>query len=152
MLLWWLLVTSAIISIIRTCARAGNWLVEPMDGSSGVETSFSSSQTPQAVENHKDTFIVVTLAPDRDNTPLLDSDSNDVDTEEKISLNKSKRRRWNWKSLILLVVLWFVVLFIGAAYSMIAPFFPEQVIIRTIEHLSSEHFINIAIMFNKIII
>ena len=76
--------------------------IEPMNDSRSVETYFSSSKTPQAEDK---TFSVVVIAPkdDRQSTPLLDSDSKDVDTEEKISLNKSKRRRWNWRSPILLV-------------------------------------------------
>ena len=54
-------------------------------------------------------------------TPLLRDDP-DV---ERVSTKKG--RRWNWRTLMLMVVLWIACIFISAAYSMIAPFFPHEV-------------------------
>ena len=51
-------------------------------------------------------------------TPLLGGTKGEVGKEGK---------RWSWRSLALVAVLWFAVLFISAAYSMIAPFFPREV-------------------------
>ena len=46
----------------------------------------------------------------------------------RTGLNKHSRGRW--RSLILVAVLWITEFFISAAYSMIGPFFPEEVSIQ----------------------
>ena len=57
-----------------------------------------------------------------------------LDEEEKRPLLGSEQvkvvagwKRLNLRSLTLVTILWITTLFIGAAYSLIAPFFPEEV-------------------------
>ena len=54
-------------------------------------------------------------------TPPLQDDPN----VERVSTKKG--RRWNWRTLMLIGVLWIACIFISASYSMIAPFFPREV-------------------------
>ena len=37
---------------------------------------------------------------------------------------------WNWRNLIVLATLWLAYCFVGAAYSVIGPFFPSEVCLR----------------------
>ena len=61
-------------------------------------------------------------------TPLLES-VKDVEGTGKDSETGPGvlKKKWDFRSLVLLAVLWLVILFIGAAYSLISPFFPEEV-------------------------
>ena len=55
--------------------------------------------------------------------------SGNEDVEDShIKVTKPNNLR-NCRSLVLLAVLWLIMLFISAAYSLIAPFFPNEVII-----------------------
>jgi hypothetical protein len=46
--------------------------------------------------------------------------------KEVVGKDSGKGKRWDLRSLVLMAVLWFATLFISAAYSMIAPFFPRE--------------------------
>ena len=50
------------------------------------------------------------------------------DVETKTSL-KSRVCGWNWKNLLTVVCLWLTYLICSMAYSIIAPFFPDEVYI-----------------------
>ena len=69
------------------------------------------------------TAVVVPSSPG-ENAPLLGSTE---DVEVAAGSSGKKSRWWDLRSLVLVAVLWIIVLFIGAAYSMIAPFFPQEV-------------------------
>ena len=95
------------------------------------ERLLPSSPTLHAVEArtaiNKD-VAPASLAAD-EYTPLLSETTKSVEVVEKNYRPKNKRI-WSWRTLALVTVLWFTVLFVGAAYSMIAPFFPQQVAIK----------------------
>ena len=98
------------------------------------ERPLPSSPTLHAVEEHRytpDSDVISSKLPleeSGEKVPLLGSRYVEVVGKDSGRLlNKAKRQRLDWKSLTLVTVLWFGTLFISAAYSMIAPFFPQEV-------------------------
>ena len=81
----------------------------------------SPAQSVQAVDASTDTVAVAPIEDEK--TPLLGGGNRDV---EVVGKEQTSKRRLNWKSLTLVGILWFAILSIGAAYSMIAPFFPKE--------------------------
>ena len=86
------------------------------------ERLLPSSPSLHAAEAHETETDVVSCEVVRgEETPLLGG------TKGVAGKDSGKGRKWSWRSLALVAVLWFAVLFISAAYSMIAPFFPREV-------------------------
>lgn len=81
-----------------------------------------SSPSLHAIEAHtpdRDALTATVHSHNEEKRPLLGGD-------EQVKV-VAGWKRLDWRSLTLVTLLWIAVLFIGAAYSMIAPFFPEEV-------------------------
>ena len=86
------------------------------------ERLLPSSPSLHAVEAHGTDADVVSCKVVRgEQTPLLGS------AKKVVGKDSGKGKRWDLRSLVLMGVLWVATLFISAAYSMIAPFFPREV-------------------------
>ena len=96
------------------------------------ERLLPSSPSIHAVEAHRSKTDAnsskIPPTEEGEEEPLLGSVKVKVGGSDNAS---NKKKKWNWRSLILATVLWLTTLFISAAYSMIAPFFPKEVCVDT---------------------
>ena len=105
---------------------AGCVCCEPMDHQERLLPSCPSIHAVEAHRSKTDAISskLIPLTEEGEKEPLLGSVKVNVGGSDNAS---SKKKKWNWRSLALATVLWFATLFISAAYSMIAPFFPKEV-------------------------